>query len=619
MLSVLVSLAVAHLCPAGSLEKALPALPGDIVGALVIGNLKEADASFRMFVEELGLMDQIPEEHRHPLDRLKEKLPGLTGFDEQGSLALVILKAASLPELMANVIVLLPASDTARMLDDLGGDPVSPGNDKVRSVLLFGQTMYATVFREHVAVARTAEVAGKLHAQKRTLQDRMPAHEVQSLAQTDAALWLDAAAILSIFKPQIDGMIGWGLMMQMGAGEVGEEEARASKNQIDNIVNGLSSLLAGMAVRKEGVSLRFVSSAKPDTELFRQTNHTIATSSLLRGLPRRNYLAVFGQELHPDAVHAALVSGLDPIFAGLRSEEGVGREKVAAIQEDLTRAIEMIRSLRGSIDHLHTERDGMLAVSLILETADSSAWLTLVERIAADVAALEPEWAPGEVEEDEEWTPDVTWVRDAEKIENLSVARLVVDILSDPELTDEDREDAKLLLGEEGVTFRVALADAKTVAVTFGGEQPQMARLLRAIRRNESPLEEDTGVALVNRNLPEKRSAMAIVAVDRIVNFADDISFALDPADPFPILLPRLDKPLGVAATGGPGWARYDLFVPLPLLQATITAAREMEEMESSLDEIESEQEQEHNEIYDGEPELEEPDEPRPSEPDEHD
>lgn len=575
---------------AGPMEKAISSLPGDILAVALVADLKDADSDFRNLIEGLGLKDRIFDVHQHPLDRIKEKLPGLKGFDESGSLALVILNSTSLPELMSNAVVLIPASDAERLLDDLGGDPVSLDQPGVRAVLLFGQTVYATIVRNHVAVARTAEVARKVSRIQKTLRDRLTAQEIETLDKADAAMWLDAAAILAIFKPQIDGLMGWALMMQMGAGEVGEEEARASKKQVDSVVDGLSSLAFAAAVDAEGVILRGTSSTKPDSELAKQTRHAISTAPLLRGIPRRNYVAAFGFELHPDAVRAAITGGLDPVFAGLRSDKEIDQKQLAEVYKDLKQAIEMIRSVRGSIDHQYADGDGMIGLSLVLETTESAECLDAAERVARGLASLDTAAEPEEGEEDE-WSPPISWERNAETIENAPVSRFSADVFSDPEMDEDQRDEVRQFLGKDGLTFRIAVVDAKTLACTFGGSSPQMARLIRSIRRNASPLQEEEMVAKADRHLSDKKDGLIIVALDRVVNLIDDVSYALDD-EPLPFVLPRIDAPLAIGTTGGDGWSRFAMYLPMPLLNGIVTAANEMEELEAEIDELEADEDE---------------------------
>lgn len=585
-LSVLVLLTLAQRllpeCLAGPMKDAAANLPGDVMAAFFVGDLKQADSDYLTVIDAMGLKNNVPESQRHPLKLLKEKLPGLTGFDETGSIAVIILKSTSLPEIMSNVVVLLPASDSARLLDDLGGDPVKPDDDKVRSVLLFGQTMYAAATPRHVAVAKTAEVARRASQQKTSIRDRLTSHEVDSLNDTDAAIWLDMSAIITIFKPQIDGLVGWALMMQMGSGEVGEEEARASKKQVDTVLEGLTSLLIGTALSEQGIGLRLTVSTKPGSDFAKQTQYAAATAPLLRGLPRRNYMAAFGQELHPAALQAALAGGLDPLFAPLRKVEGVDKDKVAAVQKSATQALEMLRAVRGSIDHVQAGPDGMIAASLIFETSDSAGWLELARKAAADIAAL-TSTSPADDEETEE--PLFQWKPDAGEIEGAKVSQLLIDVLNDEELEEDVLEGLECLLGQGGTSVRLAAADAKSVAITIGGGDEQMARLIRAIRKNQSPMDDDAGVVLTAKSLAKDRAGVAYLAFDRIVRFLNDVAYECDMDEPFPFWMSRVDAPLAISVTGGDGWSRNDFFAPMPLLAGIVDGVRTMESYDATDDE----------------------------------
>jgi hypothetical protein len=400
---------------------------------------------------------------------------------------------------------------------------------------------------------------------------------------------LDTSALIAIFKPQIDGLVGWALMMQMGAGEVGEEEARSSKKQVDTVMEGLTALFIGATLSDEGVGLRVTTTAKPGTELGRQTQHTVATAPLLRGLPRRNYLAVFGQELHPAALSAALPGLLGPVFTELRKETESDGEKINSIQKEITQALQMIRAVRGSIDHLTAGPDGMIAASLVIEINDSAAWLDLVTKTGARLAELAVTESENEDEEKDlpldHW---VKWTPQAGQVEGLPVSELFIDILKDQELDEEEIQGIKTVLGAEGMTLRLATVDPRNVALTLGGGSQQMARLIRAVRRDNSPLDDDTAIAHAASVLPREKAGVAFLALDRMVNFIHGVAEECETEEPFPFWLPRVDAPLAISITGGDGWSRHDFFAPMPLLAGVVSGMRSMEFHDPSDDEEET-------------------------------
>ena len=129
-----------------------------------------------------------------------------------------------------------------------------------------------------------------------------------------------------------------------------------------------------------------------------------------------------------------------------------------------------------------------------------------------------------------------------------------------------------------------------------------MGRLIRSIHRNQSPLEEETGIALAAKNLPKKSGGVAYVALDRVVNFFQTLSYEIEDAEPFPFWLPRVDAPLGLTVSGGDGWARYDIFAPMPLLAAVVEGIHELDfdnsdiESEDEVDPHDTEQDQDPDE-----------------------
>ena len=286
-------------------------------------------------------------------------------------------------------------------------------------------------------------------------------------------------------------------------------------------------------------------------------------------------------------VRAALAAGLDPVFAALRKVDGMDKERIGAIQKETIQALEMIRAVRGSIDHLSAGAEGMIAASLIFETSDSAAWLDLAKKAGANIAALvAAESADKEsAVEKEALEKMVKWTPEVETLEGVSVSQLFVDVLSDEELEEDEIEGIKTVLGPEGVTVRLAAADPRNVAITLGGGNAQMARLIRAIRRGQSPLDEEQGIARVASGLPKERAGVVYLACDRMVNFIHSVAEECETEEPFPFWLSPVDAPLAIGITGGDGWSRNDLFAPMPLLAGIAIGVRAMESRDAADDE----------------------------------
>lgn len=610
-LGFLGGVAVLTVCTQGysePLRRAAKSVEGDVMAVFLVGDLKRTDSAYRQAITDMGLEDNVPEAARHPLRTLMEKIPRDTGFDESGSIAFALLSANNLFDLMNNTVVYLPASDAAALLSSLAGEGNKNDENGIRSVQFFGQTMYGVTLPTHVALAKSAQVARRARQVKKPLHERLQSHEADALDGLDAAIWVDAAAALKMFKPQIDGLVGWSLMMQMGAGEVGEDEARFTKQQVDSIVDGMSSVLVGVSVNDAGVGLRVAVSTRPDSALAKQSQQAIATEPLLRGLPRRNYLAAFGQEFHPAALRAALPGMVEPILAELKKSAVFEAEAIESMRKEVTQLIEAIRGGRGCIDHLQAGPDGRFAGTLLLDVADSREWIAVAEKFGARFGALPvPEFEHEEW--DEEWdeeaadeNPDkpedhakrdktdaeanagemkpefirdwVSWKRDTESLEGVAVSHLFINVLRDSEPGDEDTEIVKLILGREAVTVRVTAVDGTTVAITCGGGADQMARTIRAARTKRAPLEELDEIARSVKHLPAQRSGEFFFAADRMVNFFHQVNEEVDEDEPFPFWMPRVDAPLTLGWTGGDGWSRHDLFAPMPLLAGVTEGIR---------------------------------------------
>jgi len=102
-----------------------------------------------------------------------------------------------------------------------------------------------------------------------------------------------------------------------------------------------------------------------------------------------------------------------------------------------------------------------------------------------------------------------------------------------------------------------------------------MSKFITAAKQSGSPLAKTQGIEKVSKELPSERASVIYVAVDRIIAGIKSIQEHMD-EEAFPIQMPPLNAPVAMAATGGDGWGRYDIFVPTELLVAGKNAAMGM-------------------------------------------
>ncbi|MEK6677616.1 MAG: hypothetical protein AABZ47_18430 [Planctomycetota bacterium] len=550
------------------MKDAIAVLPGDTMVCLVIPSLKQLDADYGAAVNDLGLQAQLPPPFNSLVGILKTFVPPFAGIDENGSAALVILGAESLDALQKQQVMVLPSADPKGMIEKMGGQA---GEGGVWSVNFFGQASFAVAGDKRVILAQSADAAKKVNESK-GFDAKIPANDLKSLEGLDIAFWVDAQRFFKLVKPQIDMFLPMMLMAQ------GPKQAEATKKQIDMFIDGSSSFYFGISLGKPGLDIRAGLGTKAGTELAKRTKTKATTESLLKGLPGGKYMLTFGHTSDPAAA-TATVKDLDPYIGMVESIEGVAKEMVAELRGLIEQWAPLSSGGRGTVEVLSGAGDGVFGVSLVVDTSDSKKWLELTDKaiqmgkkIVTDLKADSP---GSEVKEIKQVVSAVSHTPDVEQIGGVKVGHLKLDLSKVEGVDKEDQEHLAKVVGKEGVLFRLAAADGNVVAITFGGGQNYMGRLLESIKKKETAMDGEAGIKKVSPHLPNERSMVLYLAADQFVAGFNKLMAAVE-EEQLPVQFPAMDAPLAFSATGGDGWSRVDIFFPTELLVAGKNATMTM-------------------------------------------
>lgn len=574
LLSFLVCFALLASRPAWAgeaMKDALASLPADAMAFICVPNLKQTDANYQQAVIDLGLTPMVQPPMNSLVGMIKEKFPMFAGLDENGTFAVVLMPAANLMELDSNMALVVPAADPKAMIEKMGGQANEGGGWGVN---MFGTPSFAFTGTKRVIVAKSADVARKI-AEGKGLDAKLKPADVKSLEGLDVAVWLDGERFLKVFKPQIDGLVGMVMMMQSAGGALGAKQAEATKQQIDMFREGAASLSFGVALTKAGLNLRFATTSKPGSEMAKQLKVKTTKESLLRGLPAEKYMVAFGQIVEPAQVKASMKS-LDPYFGMLEAVEGIDKAKVAELKSVVEEWVPLLTGVRGVLESLPPGPNGLFGGSLIVSTEDSKKWLELTSKAVTIAKKLVADATGEKIDANlKKAVEAIAYVPDVEKIGDVSVCHLKLDLAKLDELDEEELADTMKVIGKEGVLVRLAPANANTVVVTFGGGSAYASRLLESARKNEAALDAESGIKKVSPHVVDERSMVMYVAVDQAIA---GINSALKVAEEeaLPVQIPTINAPLALSATGGDEWLRWDIYLPTELMVAGKNAGMSM-------------------------------------------
>jgi len=549
---------------AETMKEAIATLPSDALGFICVPSLKQLDANYQQAISDLGLQAMIQPPMNSLVGAIKQFAPMFASLDETGVFALVFMPAETVEQLGSSMAVLIPAGDPKGMLEGMGGQA---GEGGIWTVNLYGQPAFAAAGEKRVFVAKTADVAKKVVANKGGLDSKLKPADLKSLEGLDVALWVDGERLLKLLKPQIDMMTSMIMMMQSGGGALGAKQGEATKQQIDMFVEGAASASLGVSLKKPGLDLRFAMTAKPGTELAKRNKIKTTTSSLLTGVAPDKYMLVFGGISDPAQVQTSM-KDLDPYIGMLESIEGVGKETVGQLRSVVEEWASLMTGVRGCIEALAPGPEGLFGVSLLMETSDSQKWVDLAGRAVETGKKLLSEAKSTTAKDDiKKVLEAITHNPDAEQVGGAKVGHLKFDVAKIEGVDEEDLEEMTKVLGKHGLLFRIAAADAKTVVVTFGGGTSYLTRSLEAAKKKDAPLDNDGGIKKVSAHLPNDRASVAYIAVDNVIAGIQNALKALDEED-LPFKMPALQAPLAITSTGQAESVRMDVFFPTELLVA---------------------------------------------------
>jgi hypothetical protein len=574
MLLSCVGLMLPGMAQAGdALTGALASIPGDAVGVVCVPSVKGLDEAYQQAIVNLGLQDLVPPPMNSLVGLLKQNLPMLEGIDESGMMAVVFMPAPTPFELMAKQALLIPVKDPKAIIETMGG---VAGEEGLWAVDMMGQTAHVAMGKNQLIMAQMPDVAKAIKNSQASLGSKLEATDLKALGGLDLFLWVDAERLLTMLRPMLEGLMAPAMAMQQSAGGFQAKSAELNKQNLDMMFDGLRTMTVGASLDGAGVGLRFIMTTRPGTEFAKQVQLTNTSDSLLQGLPGGDYLMVLG-ETWSAAQSQSAMKNLEPMMAMGQDVEGVDPEKLGRLKGLLEEVVPLLTNVRVVIEPLAPgSADGLIGLGALIGTTDSAKLLDLKGKLVelamemlADAAAKLEDEELGQLKE------ALVYQREAEQIAGAPVQHVGLDLSKVEDIEEEDREDVLKVIGKDGLLFRLAPADPKTVVVAFGGGQERMAAWLKQAREGGAPLEADAGIKKVSPHLPKERAQVMYVAADRALTVVNNVMTALE-EERLPVQIPPVNAPLAMTTCGGDGWMRFDMFAPTELLVASKNAAMMM-------------------------------------------
>ena len=515
----------------------LNAVPANAWAALMVRNLGELDIKLSTLSQQLN----VPAPSM--LMMAKASMGLMTGINDQGGMAIVLMPQPNFMDVMPGIAVIVPVSDFNAFTAALQGQDVE-GEPGMKKIVITNQESYAAPYGAFAVIAQMpGAVKQVLAGDAGPARAQWTPHEVERFAADDVMLWLNGTSIVSgeAFA-QIMPM-----MQMMSQGTFSPEQ-----------IQGWRGTTVALRLDKSGLRLGFYVGAKEGSpNAAAMASLPTTNKSLLTGLPGEKYLMAFGMQSSKESA-ANTAQALSGALANPMVMSQVNPQSLESIKTSLAGMITDLREAAFSIAALPTGPDGIVGFAKVVAFEGDAAGK------CASFGDLLSQVTGGMIQDpqmQEQISQIVSYRAGAETIGGTSVDHFVVDLDKIPNAQPQWINEVKQVLGQEGVLVRVAAVDGTHVAATLGGGQARMQKVIELVKSNSAPLSANDGIRQVAGALPDKRGLEGYLSVSNLMSTAAEIAKIANEMPP--PAFPNVSQP--AAMVGGPvGQLGYQLDVLMP-------------------------------------------------------
>ena len=533
-------------------DELLSAVPAEAWGLISVRSLAELDKKLM----NLGQAVNSPTAGMSSLAMAKGLLGLVSGVNDDGGLALVIMPAESLDQLTQHVAVLVPTSNYTELLSLMEPEDAGGG---VSKILFRGTESYVVPKGGFAVIGPSLEVVKAVAQSKTTVASKFTPHQLKQWAADDVTLWIDAAAVTSgpVLTPHLEQIKTQGVDAEM--------------------LSEFKSLQLSLRFGPEGIRIGWYHDARPGTAMAKaMASLKPPSGSLLTGLPGDQFAFAFGVALGGELAAYKADVGDRTLAAVGPMMPMLNPEAFAQLRSIFKTLVSRMHTLSFSISTLPEGPDGVLAATEIVTVGGSAAdyLASIAEMIGVVKADL--------VQEQEESAEVTAWLKALLGMleyqpagEGESSDRLAVHLDKAEGLSAEDLAVVKKILGQDGLVVRLSAVDEHHVAITLGGGAARMQTVAALIKQNKSPLVEMPEIKKVAETMPAGRISEGYLSANGLMAAMSAVAKATD--GEVPIQLPPIATPLTVTARATEGGGSHtDIVIPMEMIKAVVQAGMAM-------------------------------------------
>lgn len=531
----------------------LKAIPKDAAGMIVIRNLAELNQDIVGVARTLGFVLGPNGMFPAPLDWVKEMVGVTEGLNENDGLAFVFLnasKAESLEAMSANTVLMVPTKDHEKVIASLQG--VSAEEAGLFQVSLMGEPAYAAPKGDYLLLGESAPVVTAAIRSPGGIHEGMSPDRIEAYKSNDLFAWLVTANVSENVQKELGNMLT-GMMMIANPSDV--EAAQQTTEQLMTFVEESSAYSLGLAIDQRGLSFHFFFRAKDGTKLAGQLKGAqVPKHPLLMGLPNEPVvLAVGATAAQSDQTESQLRNALDRLLDENQPPAGVSGEQVKSLKDMLVSLTTGVEWISVSVPNFPAEAGkGIVGFTAVMKVKDTGKWMSQAKKSFETgkqmiIAAAKSEEGV-EAEAVDQAAQGVQWKAKAETIAGAQVDQIVFDLSKFPDMTEEDTQQMKVILGPEGLMLRVLQVENDYLVLGFGGGGERLANVVELIKKGEAPLSTSDSIQKIAKRLPAaNRIAEGYLNIDQLVSLISTAMMQLGEPMMIPLVM-RNAAPLALTA-----------------------------------------------------------------------
>lgn len=467
------------------------------------------------------------------------------------------------PDPQRSMAIIIPVKDAKAVLAKFS-DADAPTSG-VRKIKVMDQELYAAEKDTFIVVGKSEKTVKEVGSYSGDGPPRSSARN-DLLELTDVYMSFSVDRLYGTFGPQITPILQ---MVMMQADPTGKAYQR-----FDKLVKELDAIDFGIRMDDKGIALRGLIQSKKDSDLERlMKDSKNFDKSKLAAIPKEDYLFAFGSVMvYSD--HQAKFVDPNPISSLINSLQmpEIDQAAVKAIDEEVAKMNKIAKGQAGSISMLSGGEQGFLGFAAVIDCDKPDAYLDGIRKVYKNVWRISPS-------EELKMAKDLlTHTPDAETIEGGKVDTLTLkskELIEQMEIAPDDVKALKAFFGED-LTVRFGVVGDNHIVMTFGGGKDRYAAVAKLAKSGgDAALSSDTGIMGTSKSLADPRSTEIFVSVENILRLVKVASKAIDGEDAIPFDVPKIDAPAGMDLAAADGAMRFDLFIPMKLIDAVKKAVEE--------------------------------------------